>query len=389
MRSTAATLLLLVGLTSLLATSAVGAAEPLSEALAYERLIGSKALAVIPGVPDSDTSTHGQANDLMAAVTALRTCEASRAPEQPACELRRLNDEQITSGEEIRARAPTDEHPLYLWQIESPRSTVFLAGSVHILKPSLYPLPAAFDAAFEASDTLVVEVNVGAVDPAELQMKTVSYATLQDGERIQTVLPEPLADELATSLGRYGVPLAQVETLKPAFLMNQIVLLRLTSLGYQGEHGVEQHYLRQLGNRRLLELETLDEQLSLLFDQPMELQQQLLIDTLDQEAEIEPLIAGMISAWFSGDDVLFMEMFEAQSGDSELTRKFTEQLLDQRNLGMADKIQGYLSAGDQDARRTYFVLVGAAHLIGDKGIIALLEKRGMETERLTSRTTIH
>ena len=89
---------------------------------------------------------------------------------------------------------------------------MFLAGSVHILKPSLYPLPAAFDAAFAAADTLVVEVNVGALDPTELQAKTLSYATLADGARVQTVLPEALAGELASSLGRYGVPLAQVQS---------------------------------------------------------------------------------------------------------------------------------------------------------------------------------
>ncbi len=378
-----ATLLLLVA-----GQSALGNAEaqPLSEALSYERLSDSKALAVIPGIPDSNTSTHGQPNDLMAAITALRTCEAGRAPDQPPCELVRLNDEHITSGAEIRARAPQEDHPLYLWQIEGAQSTVYLAGSVHILKPSLYPLPAAYDAAFAAADTLVVEVNVGAVEPTALQAKTMSYASLADGERIQTVLPDHLADQLAASLARYGVPIHQVERLKPAFLMNQIVLLRLTSLGYQGEYGVEQHYLRQLGNRGLEELETLDQQLSLLFNQPMALQQQLLIDTLVQEAEIEPLVAGMIGAWFSGDDALFMEMFEAQSGDSELTRQFTEQLLDQRNLGMADKIQAYLAAEEP---RTYFVLVGAAHLIGDAGIIALLEERGIETQRLTSGSTIH
>ena len=389
MRSAAAILFLLVGLTSLPAAGTPGAGEPFGEALSYENLSGSKALAVIPGEPGSSTSTHGQPNDLMAAMGALHTCEASRAPEQAACELVRLNDEHITSGAEIRATVPADEHPLYLWRIESPGATVFLAGSVHILKPSLYPLPGAYDAAFAAADTLVVEVNVGALEPTELQAKTLSYATLQNGARIRTVLPQPLVGELATSLARYGVPLAQVETLKPAFLMNQIVLLRLSSLGYQGEHGVEQHYLRQLGNRRLLELETLDEQLALLFNQPMDLQQQLLIDTLAQEAEIEPLVAGMIGAWFSGDDGLFMEMFEAQSGDSELTRQFTEQLLDHRNLGMADRIQSYLAGGDPDAPSTYFVLVGAAHLIGEKGIIELLEERGVRTERLTSRTIIH
>ncbi len=390
-RALTSRLLRLTLFVSLASTEAAGAAtalEPLNEVLSYEQLSISKALAVIPGVPESGTSSHSQPNDLMAAITALRTCEASRSPEQPACELRKLNDEKITSGEEIRAQVPSGEHPLYLWQIESPTSTVYLAGSVHILKPSLYPLPPAYEAAFAAADTLVVEVNVGAVEPSELQLKTISYATLPDGQRIQTVLPEPLTAELATSLGRYGVPLNQVETLKPAFLMNQIVLLRLTSLGYQGEHGVEQHYLRQLGERRLLELETLDAQLSLLFNQPMDLQKQLLIDTLEQEAGIEPLVAGMISAWFSGDDELFMEMFEAQSGDSELTRQFTEQLLDERNLGMADTIQGYLATGNPDAPDTYFVLVGAAHLIGENGIIALLEDRGVQTHRLTSRSNI-
>jgi uncharacterized protein YbaP (TraB family) len=382
-------LLLLVGITSLEATAAVAEKVPLSEALSYDRLSSSKALAVIPGAAESHTSTHSQPNDLMAAISALRTCEASRSPKQAACELRKLNDEIITSGAEIRAQAPAREHPLYLWQIESPTATVFLAGSVHILKPSLYPLPPVFDAAFAAADTLVVEVNVDAVDPTELRVKTISYATLPDGQRIQTVLPESLTAELAMSLNRYGVPLTQVETLTPAFLMNQIVLLRLTSLGYQGEHGVEQHYLRQLGDRRLLELETLDDQLSLLFNQPMNLQRQLLIDTLDQEAGIEPLVAGMIGAWFSGDDAQFMEMFEAQSGDSELTKQFTEQLLDHRNLGMADKIQGYLNSGNAEVPNTYFVLAGAAHLIGEKGIIALLEARGVETQRLTSRSTIH
>ena len=386
MRLTAAVLSLLVALTSF---SAAGRAEPLSEAFAYENLSTSKALAVIPGAPGSGTSTHSQPNDLMAAVGALRTCEASRSPEQPPCELRRLNDEHITSGAEIRATAPAAEHPLYLWRAESPGSTVFIAGSVHILKPSLYPLPEAYDAAFAAADSLVVEVNVGALDPTELQVKTISYATLPNGQRIQTVLPEPLVGELAMSLRRYGVPLAQVETLKPAFLMNQIVLLRLTSLGYQGEHGVEQHYLRQLDNRRLLELETLDEQLALLFNQPMDLQQQLLIDTLAQEAEIEPLVAGMIGAWFSGDDTLFMEMFEAQSGDSELARQFTEQLLDERNAGMAERIASYLTSGHgAEGGRTYFVLVGAAHLIGDQGIVAQLARLGLSAERLTSRSTI-
>lgn len=359
---------------------------PAGAETAYDGLAGSKAMAVVPGKPGTPFTVHGQANDLQAAVAALRTCDAGRTSGEPACELLALNDERITSGAEIRARAPADAHPLYLWKIDHGQNRVYLAGSVHILKPSLYPLPAPFESAFAAADTLVVEVNVGALDPVALQTKTLSYASLGDGQRLESLLPESLLTRLETSLGRYGVGLNQVATFKPAFLMNQIVLLRLTSLGYQGEHGVEQHYLRKLGGRRLLELETLDEQLALLFDQPMPLQLQLLEDTLDQEPDIEPLVAGMIGAWFSGNDALFMEMFEAQSGDSDLSHQFTEQLLDQRNRGMAERIAGYLTA-DTGATggNTYFVLVGAAHLIGDQGIVALLGRRGHEAERLMSR----
>ena len=359
-------------------------ADPAPAAGDYADLEGSKAMALVPGSSASAVYADGQANDLVAALTALRRCEAGRDPGQPACELRALNEETITSGAEIRARAPQTRHPLNLWRINGSRSTVYLAGSVHILKPSLYPLPAAFQEAFTSADKLVVEVNIGAFEPLELQRRTAPFTMLPEGQRIDTVVPPALLARLEASLQRYGITLAQVIRMKPAYIMNQVVLLRLASLGYQAEHGVEQHFLRQAGNRQILQLESIDEQLALLFDQPLPLQLQLLSDTLDQEPGIEPLIAAMIGAWFSGDDALFMEMFEAQSGDSELARRFTEQLLDQRNLSMTAKIRSFLSE-----EGTFFVLVGAAHLIGENSIVDLLRRDGIQVERLNSQTTIH
>ncbi|MGD8417487.1 MAG: TraB/GumN family protein [Pseudomonadales bacterium] len=342
----------------------------------YAGLAGSKALAVVPGEPGTFGIAEGEANDLAAALAALKTCEAHRLPGQAVCEIRRLNEETITSGEEIRADIPSGRHPLHLWRIDGPRATVYLAGSVHILKPSLYPLPEAYESAFAASDKLVVEVNLAAHDPLELQRKTLRYASLPAGVRLESALPAPLLARLETSLARYGVPLSQVATVKPNFLMNQLVLLRLATLGYQGEYGVEQHFLRKADGREVLELETIDQQLSLLFDQPDAVQIQLLSDTLDQEPMFETLISGMITAWLAGDDERFMQMFEAQAGDSPTSRRFTEALLDDRNTGMVSRVKAFLHG-----QGTYFVLVGAAHLIGDKGIVALLEADGIHAER--------
>ena len=53
--------------------------------------------------------------------------------------------------------------------------------------------------------------------------------------------------------------------------------------------------------------------------------------------------------------------------------------MDERNVGMADKIAGYLQT-----KGTYFVLVGAAHYVGDNSIIELLERQGIRGQRIYS-----
>ena len=166
---------------------------------------------------------------------------------------------------------------------------------------------------------------------------------------------------------------------KPAMLMNQLVVARLMALGYQPEHGVEQHFLSRRTHQQVLELESLEAQLELLFDQPMGIQIQLLADSLDMELEVEPLLADLLAAWFSGDDAAFLRLFSAQTGDSELAQAFSRMLLDERNPGMAEGIRGYLQRPG-----TYFVLVGAAHLVGENGVVSLLENAGLRGRRIRS-----
>jgi uncharacterized protein YbaP (TraB family) len=355
--------------------------EPLGDRVpaGYQSLQESKALAVVPGGTDVQGLIHDQPNDLLAAMTALQICDSQRQPEQPHCELVRLNGEPITTGAEIRESIPAAVHPLYLWRAESASATVYLAGSIHILKASLYPLPDPYEVAFLTADQLVVEVDVSARSEQEIRQKTMAHATLPDGSRLQEVVSDELLTRLTEVVERFGLPLGQLDSIKPAMIMNQLVILRLMSLGYDPRWGIDHHYLDRRGEREVLELESIDDQLSLLFDQPMELQIQLLQDTLEQDAELESLLASMVTAWFTGDDEGFMEMFAAQSGDSDLARRFTEQLLTERNLRMADRISDLL-----DNRGTYFVLVGAAHLIGDDGIPALLEQSGRKPQRIFS-----
>ena len=345
----------------------------------YDQLPGKKALAAAQGAAPVYGVAHSQPQDLAAAQFALADCEQQRGGDSAPCELLRLNDQRITSAQEMRDALPEGPRPLYLWRYTTPEATVYLAGSIHLLKATLYPLPEPFEAAFRQADTLVVEVDLSALPAAELQTRMLLAGKLSDGKSLATVLPPELYERLSRRLASDGMDISLFEGLQPAMIMNQLAVVSLMAFGYNPQFGMEQYFTAKRGKRPVLELESVDAQLELLFGQPMATQVQLLQDTLDQQAELEPLLAGLVGAWLVGADDEFLRLFEQQAGDSELAKAFNRRLLDDRNADMAGRIAEYLNGTG-----TYFVLVGAAHFIGENGIVSLLEEQGVYGTRIMS-----
>lgn len=365
------------------AAGTFGAAMALAQP-AYRSLPPDKALAVSPSRPDTVVGVaYGEASELVASVQAQERCQAAADPGE-VCELVRLNDQHVTTGAEILAQVPRGPHPLFLWRYQRGATVVYLAGSIHILKETLYPLPAPLVQAFDGSDYLVLEVDVSSQSQEEILRRTRAHAELPAGQTLADVLPAPLYERLGRHLANFGLDASMLRRAKPAMAMNHIVVSRLLTLGYLPDSGLESYFsARRTAGQRSLQIETLEAQLELLFDQPMATQVQLLAETLEMEREIEPMLADMLVAWLSGDDVEFLEQFKAQSGDSPESRAFLRQLLDERNVTMADAIAGYLNAPDETPR-SYFVLVGAAHLVGPRGIVELLADDGIEGQRVMS-----
>lgn len=351
----------------------------------YQTLPGAKALARPLGADAPPTVVQAMPNDLAAALQALQRCQAMAGT---VCELERLNHERITTGAEILAALPDQPHPLFLWRLRRGDVVAYLAGSIHVLKPSLYPLPAPIEAAFGAADHLVLEVNLGAVSEDEIQRQTLSRARLPAGTSLQGLLPPALLGALQAALPAYGLTLEALSSMRPALVMNQLVVARLMSLGYLPDSGLESHFLARAGSRPVLQLESLEAQLTLLFDQPMDTQLALLADAVATAPDVEPMLAGLVTAWLAGDDARFLELFRAQSGDAPELAAFQRALLDDRNVDMATGIAALLHPPEGTPPATYFVLVGAAHLVGEAGIVALLEARGYQVERIRSDTEI-
>ena len=343
---------------------------------------GHSAEAVFSTSPAKRFSVTGQVNKLAAATAAQQACSIAHPPpysDTEYCELVTLDKATLTTVADIRAALPDARHPLFLWRYQHKQATVYLAGSVHILKRGLYPLPRQYQTAFDLSDNLVLEVDMTAFTPAELQAKTMQYAVLANNQQLADVLDEETFNALNSVTAQYGLPLNQLGPFKPGFITQQLAVLALMSVGYDPAQGVETYFTSQAADKNLMALETLDFQLDLLMNQPLSTQIAMVRDTLEQMDEFEPFTADLITAWLSGDDQSFYQAFAAQSGASEASKAFLQQLLDERNVGMADQISGYLNAGG-----TYFVIAGAAHYIGNNSIIELLEARGFRGERIYS-----
>lgn len=356
----------------------------------YDALSGSRAVAKLsrPGAEPTFVTVGSQINDLLASGQAMQQCQAKIKATPTAsgatCELVRLGDDNISTGAQLRARVPEGEHPLFLWRYTSGKATVYLAGTIHLLKQTLYPLPPQLQAAFDASDHLVVEVNAQAIPPQQLQLKSLQHSMLPDGMALDTLLEKPLLDATRASLADLGLNLAMVNTMKPAAVATQLAVMRMLSYGYNPANGIESHFLARVGDRDILELETFEQQLALLFGAPLDVQTELLRETLAQQEDTNEMLSDMIVAWMSGDDESLAGLFNTEEEMSEGARIYQQSLLGDRNKGMAAKIQSYLSSG----AGTYLVLVGSAHLAGNDSIIELLEAGDTRGQRITSMSPI-
>ncbi len=345
----------------------------------------SKAMAVSFSDEPIAFNTGGQASDIAAAMAALGGCERvrlRRGSDRP-CEIFRLNDVTASSSVDIKTGTEAP-HPQFMWRYENGSTRLYLVGSIHVLKAALHPLPKQIEAAFSQADHVVVEADIMNADPAAVAQALAQFALLPEGTRIEESLSAPQRARLSDELRQLGIGgIADVAQFKPLFLASQLSVARLATFGYLPDYGMEAHFLSRLGDRTLHELESLDQQLALLASPSMADQVEMLVNTLDDMAEVEPIVAQMARAWFLGDDDELLRLFEQYTVGSDADRRLLEVLVYERNVTLAAGIKEILGKPG-----TWFVVVGAGHLPGPRGIVALLEAHGAKAHRVMSDETV-
>jgi len=165
---------------------------------------------------------------------------------------------------------------------------------------------------------------------------------------------------------------------KPWFVALTLQAMELMKSGYDPRYGVDQHFLSKAqGKKRILELESLDEQINLLSGFSDKEQELFLLYTLETLSSMGGQADALVRAWRSGDaPAVESIMAESVTKDRAIAPIFGK-LFDERNLKMSSRIEGYLNSVG-----SYFIIIGAGHLVGRRGIIELVKNKGYVIEQL-------
>lgn len=292
-----------------------------------------------------------------------------------ACATPEPNDPATSSPEITRdSRA----HPPFHLVASRGGAQLALLGTVHAGPAEGWSFPEEIEAAFARSDALVLEVDLASLDQKTFGDAIAARAILQDGKRLPDVLsPETRAmiDERDSALSAAGLPAAARSLYEPWFLTLSLVELISRGTPYSLEAGVENGLLARRGDRPVIGLETIGEQLDLFDRLDPALQDLILRDTLARLPEAAAELEVLIEAWRIGDRAELFAQTRAGVDELPALEAFYVALVDQRNERWARQLDEMLRDPAR-AGQTLFVAVGAMHLVGEVGVPRLLERAG-------------
>ena len=275
--------------------------------------------------------------------------------------------------------APAQPKPrrFLMWKATSPSATVYLVGSIHVGDSSMYPLPKEVESAFAAAKVLAVEINVKNADQSKMMGLVQKYGMYADDDSLTKHLSKETQAALDDYCTRHNVPRMGMEKLKPWVMAVTIIAMAWQQAGEDPSQGVDMHFLDESKPpQRIDELETMESQLSIFAEATEEEQQSMLASALKQGDKMKDLIKRMEAAYISGDPDALQKIMAEQ--DDVGSKSLEKKLLDDRNVAMAGKMEEYLKG-----KEPIFAVVGAAHIIGDKGIAKQLRDRGYKVEQVT------
>lgn len=273
------------------------------------------------------------------------------------------------------SQSKADEGKHSLWKIHSKSNTVYLLGSVHMLKPEDYPLDKSIENAYERSSQLFFEVDLDSVDKEKLQQLTIAKGTYSGGLTLKDGLSKQTYKSAQKRLVDLGLKIEQFERFKPWILAMTLAMSELQRLGFDQGRGIDKYFSERAkkDGKKVDGLETAEYQLGLFGDMPADTQEAMLLQTMNDLDRMQKQFDAVVRAWKTGDantlDTFLLKSFKDHPG-------VYKALITDRNKNWLPKIESLIGR-----KENVMVVVGVAHLVGSDGIVAALAQKGYQVEQ--------
>jgi uncharacterized protein len=267
----------------------------------------------------------------------------------------------------------------FLWKVTGPKGVVYLFGTIHAGKADFYPLPSVIEDSFQKADALIEEVDTS--DPGEasrIEQGLVAVGSYTNGDTITNHLSETTRSHLAAYVKKGGLPEAAIASMRPWLVSLLVVQLEMKRRGVDPFYGLDRHFLEEArqSHKGIGALEEAASQLRLLSSLSEEFQDRLLLSSLVDIEKWADTFDLLTRAWQSGDTAAMQEVITSGVREYPQLKPLMTKLFDDRNTAMTAKIARFLQTP-----KSYFVAVGAGHLVGNQGIPSQLRRKNFKVEQ--------
>ncbi len=266
----------------------------------------------------------------------------------------------------------------FLWKVESDKGSGYLLGSIHLLKKEHYPLRKAIEDAFADSDTMLVEADISSPEAMQVGMKFIQKGMYTGEETLKNNISEKTYQLAREKLKTMGLDIEHYQKFRPWMAALTILNIQLVKLGFDPNYGIDMYFMKKAsGKKQIVELEGIEFQLKLFENFSKEESEKFFLSSVLEADQLGKEMDGMIKSWISGDVETLARLLTQNVDKYPELKDVYKKMIDSRHPGMVEKIVNYLGQG-----KKCFVVVGAAHMVGEKGIVQLLKDKGYTVTQL-------
>ena len=273
------------------------------------------------------------------------------------------------------ARAQSAGTKSFLWKVQSGSNVLYLAGSVHALSADVYPLNAAYQRAFDASDTLVEEIDLNQAGLLTAAPALLTKGMYMDGRTFSRSVSKDTLNLVSVKLKGSPFSIELLDSMKPWMVMLMFGAMQVQQAGLEAQLGLDKHFYDKAvaAGKTVVGLETAESQIDRFDKMPEPLQEQLLRTTLLALDTAQREFATIVGAWRRGDSAALERTL--LSGFLKYPAVY-DSLIVERNRNWMPQLEACLAR-----TRPCFVIVGAAHLVGPDGLLKMLQQKGYKLEQ--------